>query len=242
MPMLSDLRTDLVLTSPVVSSALRDELRRGERAVRVTTAVHSWTDFQVEWDFAGEVVVLDALLDDHVPLPLKVRALRRLGSRPVVLGPGRDSPFAHRAAAEGAQAWIEPHHGLAETADLIRDVATHEPPSTPASSRRHHRSSGSPIASCRSSASTPAAGATPPPTSDACSPCGPRRCAATSSEAAPDTGRSVAPDTTGPPCARRSSRTAGSSPRRCGPPPAGRDRGRRRARLPLTGKAGPSGC
>lgn len=128
MPMLSDLRTDLVLTSPVVSSALRDELRRGERAVRVTTAVHSWTDFQVEWDFAGEVVVLDALLDDHVPLPLKVRALRRLGSRPVVLGPGRDSPFAHRAAAEGAQAWIEPHHGVAETADLIRDVATHEPP------------------------------------------------------------------------------------------------------------------
>lgn len=126
--MLSDLRTDLVLTSPVVSTALRDELRRGERAVRVTTAVHSWTDFQVEWDFAGEVVVLDALLDDHVPLPLKVRALRRLGSRPVVVGPGQDSPFARRAMAEGAQAWIEPTHTIAETAGLIRDVALHETP------------------------------------------------------------------------------------------------------------------
>ena len=50
----------------------------------------------------GDVVVVDALLDDHVPLPLKVRALRRLGSTPIVLGPGTDTPFARRCAHEGA--------------------------------------------------------------------------------------------------------------------------------------------
>lgn len=119
----SPLRLDLVHTSPVVTTALRDELRQGKHPVTVASAVHSWTDFQAEWDFAGEIVVLDALLDDHVPLALKVRALRRLGPRPIILGPGRDSPFARRTAAEGARAWIEPGHTLAETADLIREIA-----------------------------------------------------------------------------------------------------------------------
>lgn len=121
--MLSRLRLDLVHTSPVVTTALRRELRSGEFAVQVAAAVHSWTDFQQEWDFAGELVVLDALLDDHVPLPLKVRALTSLGSQAIVLGPGRDSPFARRAAAEGAVAWIEPTIGLADTAQIIREVA-----------------------------------------------------------------------------------------------------------------------
>lgn len=121
--MLSRLRLDLVHTSPVVTTALRHELMSGPLPLHVASAVHSWTDFQREWDFAGEIVVLDALLDDHVPLPLKVRALTSLGSKAVVLGPGRDSPFARRAAAEGAVAWIEPTIGLADTAQIIREVA-----------------------------------------------------------------------------------------------------------------------
>lgn len=95
-------RLDLIHTSPVVATALRHALRSGPAPVRVETAVHAWADFQTEWDFAGDVVVVDALLDDHVPLPLKVRALRRLGSTPIVLGPGTDTPFARRCAHEGA--------------------------------------------------------------------------------------------------------------------------------------------
>lgn len=127
-PMAPHLRLDLVHTSPVVTTALRRELRGGPRPVRVETTVHSWTDFQAEWDFAGEIVVVDALLDDHVPLPLKVRALRRLGSRPIVLGPGRETPFARRCGDEGAIAWIEPTHGLTATADAVRDAAIGNPP------------------------------------------------------------------------------------------------------------------
>lgn len=136
--MLSRLRLDLVHTSPVVSAALRRELRRGDQPVNVTTTVHSWTDFQLEWDFAGDFVVLDALLDDHIPLPLKVRALRRLGSLSIVLGPGRETPFAARCGAEGALAWIEPTVGLVETVEAIRStILGHVPqhawisPSTP---------------------------------------------------------------------------------------------------------------
>lgn len=121
-PMPTSIRLDLVHTSPVVTTALRHELRRGERPLRVTTAVHSWVHFQEEWDFTGPFVVLDALLDDHVPLPLKVRALRRLGSQTIIIGPERETPFARRVAAEGAVAWIEPTVGLAEVAETIRDV------------------------------------------------------------------------------------------------------------------------
>lgn len=121
-------RLDLVHTSPVVTTALRRELLSGPEPLRVTTAVHAWTDFQAEWDFAGDFVVVDAQLDDHLPLAVKVRALRRLGSHPIIIGPQRHSPFARRAAAEGATAWIEPTLGLAQTADVIRSVAAGETP------------------------------------------------------------------------------------------------------------------
>lgn len=116
-------RLDVVHTSPVVTTALRHELRSGATPVRVETTVHSWADFRREWDFAGDVVIVDALLDDHLPLPLKVRALRRLGSTAIILGQGRATPFARRCGAEGAGAWIEPTRGLAETARTIREAA-----------------------------------------------------------------------------------------------------------------------
>ena len=122
-PMAPALRLDLVHTSPVVTTALRRALRTAPRPAQVDATVHSWVDFLAEWDFAGDIIVLDALLDDHVPLPLKARALRRLGSHPVVLGPGRDTPFAARAVAEGVIAWIEPTIGLSETAAIITEVA-----------------------------------------------------------------------------------------------------------------------
>lgn len=122
--MTSQPRVDLVHTSPVVTTALRRELRRREDPARVETTVHSWSDLRAEWDFAGDVVVLDALLDDHVPLPLKVRALHRLGSIPVVLGPGGQTPFARRCGDEGAGAWIEPSLGLPAAADTIRQIAS----------------------------------------------------------------------------------------------------------------------
>lgn len=121
-------RLDLVHTSPVVTTALRRELQSAPRPLQVTTAVHAWTDFQHEWDFAGDYVVVDAQLDDHLPLAVKVRALRRLGSHPIVIGPGRHSPFARRAGAEGATAWIEPTQGLGATADTIRAIAAGRTP------------------------------------------------------------------------------------------------------------------
>lgn len=120
-------RIDIVHTSPVVTAALCRELRHGSPPVRVDTAVHSWVDFQSRWDFAGGAVVVDAFLDDHVPLPLKLRALRRLGTRPIVLGPARETPFARRCGAEGAVAWIEPTHGVAATTQAIRMAAAGSP-------------------------------------------------------------------------------------------------------------------
>ncbi len=112
----------MVHTSPVVTAALRRELVRRAPRLRLDTVVHSWDDFRSEWDFAGDVVLLDPLLEDHVPLPLKIRALHRLGSRAVVLGPGRVTPFARRCGAEGAIGWVGSEHGLAGCAELILEA------------------------------------------------------------------------------------------------------------------------
>ncbi|EKA59820.1 hypothetical protein B277_16214, partial [Janibacter hoylei PVAS-1] len=68
-------------------------------------------------------------------------ALRRLGSQTIIIGPERETPFARRAAAEGAVAWIEPTVGLAEVAETIRDVCGgHVPPPRAGRPRRGPRS------------------------------------------------------------------------------------------------------
>ncbi|WP_446664188.1 helix-turn-helix transcriptional regulator [Flexivirga sp. B27] len=75
-----------------------------------------------KWDFSAAVVVVDAYLDDHVPLSLKVRALYDVGSSAIIVG-DPDERLQHRTALEGGQLWLTPELGTAEIAEQICTVA-----------------------------------------------------------------------------------------------------------------------
>lgn len=73
-------------SSPIVADALRESVQEFDNAVAVE-AMYSWADFARTWDFAPAWAIVDAYLDDHVPLALKVRSLVRERSGVIVLGP-----------------------------------------------------------------------------------------------------------------------------------------------------------
>lgn len=113
---------DIVHSSPVVACGLERALTAA--GVRVGLVVHSWADLTAQADRIGSCVVVDAYLDDHVPLALKIRALAGLPTTAIVLGARHQPSLTRRAYAEGAAGWLSPSVGLAECATRIRRLAT----------------------------------------------------------------------------------------------------------------------
>lgn len=122
-------------SSPVIADAVRDELWRQAAHRRIRT-VYSWADFARTWDFSSTWVVLDAYLDDHVPLALKVRSLVRVRSGAIVLGALYSPALRTRAMHEGATAWLEPTLGLGALAERIAALSVPAPRRRPRSDVR----------------------------------------------------------------------------------------------------------
>lgn len=119
-------RVIILHSSPIVADALREGMRSRDNAVTVD-AVHAWSDFARTWDFAPAWAVVDAYLDDHVPLALKVRSLVRERSGVVVLGTTYSPRLRERAFAEGAAAWLEPSGTLEAVVSAIGDLTAAHP-------------------------------------------------------------------------------------------------------------------
>lgn len=110
----------IVHSSPIIAHAIEDSLQAIGRSV--SHCDYSWIQFINKWDFSSAVVVVDAYLDDHVPLSLKVRALYDVGSSAIVIGEEADEQLRNRAELEGSQHWITPETGADEIARQISAV------------------------------------------------------------------------------------------------------------------------
>lgn len=110
----------IVHSGPIVAHAIEDSLHSTGHPVR--HCGYSWIQFVTKWDFAAAVVIVDAYLDDHVPLSLKVRALYDVGSSAIVVGE-LDERLRDRAAQEGCQLWVTPDTPAAQITEQIAAVA-----------------------------------------------------------------------------------------------------------------------
>ncbi|GGB18204.1 hypothetical protein GCM10011492_05060 [Flexivirga endophytica] len=106
----------IVHSSPIIAHAIEGFLRDAGRSVN--HCGYSWIQFVSKWDFSAAVVVVDAYLDDHVPLSLKVRALYDVGSSAIVVGEV-DERLRRRAELEGCQLWLTPDADAAEITERI---------------------------------------------------------------------------------------------------------------------------
>lgn len=123
---------DIVHSSPIVAAAMHRALVGA--GAHVGLVLCSWAELTRRVDGIGSCVVIDAYLDDHVPLALKVRALVSLPTTAVVLGTRHQDSLDRRSRAEGAAAWLEPSVGLARTARQVRNLAS-VPSPTPAATK-----------------------------------------------------------------------------------------------------------
>lgn len=109
----------IVHSSPIVAHAIEGSLLNTGQPV--THCGYSWVQFVSRWDFSASVVVVDAYLDDHVPLSLKVRALYDVGSSAIAVGE-LDERLHARARREGLQQWITPDSPTGAFAKRISSV------------------------------------------------------------------------------------------------------------------------
>lgn len=123
-------RLVILHSSPIVADALGEALLTLDSTVAIET-MYSWADFARTWDFAPAWAVVDAYLDDHVPLALKVRSLVREHSGVIVLGTLYSPTPRDRARAEGASAWLEPSASLGDTAATIAHISAQRPDTHP---------------------------------------------------------------------------------------------------------------
>lgn len=113
----------IVHSSPMIAHAIEGFLLTAGQPVR--HCGYSWIQFITRWDFSAAVVIVDAYLDDHVPLSLKVRALYDVGSSAIVVGE-LDERLRDRAVQEGLQQWITPDTPTGEIAAQISAVVEAE--------------------------------------------------------------------------------------------------------------------
>jgi DNA-binding transcriptional ArsR family regulator len=99
-------RVDFIHRNPILAGAVAAAWKRLPRTTAQGMVYTSWVSFSREHLFAALWIVVDAYMDDYVPLPLKVRSLSVTGRRCIVLG--ELSPVQERALiAEGAVAILD---------------------------------------------------------------------------------------------------------------------------------------
>lgn len=99
-------KVDFIHRNPILASAVASAWKDHIGVTTLGMIYTSWASFSRDHLLAAPWIALDAFFDDHVPLPLKVRAASATGRRCIVLG--ETSPAQRSAlAAEGAVAILD---------------------------------------------------------------------------------------------------------------------------------------
>lgn len=110
----------LIHTSPLFAHALRTYTSENP-GIAIRASYYSWTDFVPDRETCPQWVILDGFLDDYVPALIKVRALRKLGATPIVLG-GLNQAQSELLTAAGAAGVIVEDLTVPELADEIGNI------------------------------------------------------------------------------------------------------------------------
>lgn len=98
----SPVTVDIVDDALFVGFALSVLAERPGSALTVKRIEAGWIPYIASFEDAADAVIVRDELDDHVPTVLKVRALARIGVRPIVVADGMSDARCWRLTHEGA--------------------------------------------------------------------------------------------------------------------------------------------
>lgn len=117
--MIVDIVDDLPFTGPGLIRLAR------QRGVDLSGGVlaNDWVSFGSRWTFDERTVVVSAELVDHVPVVLKVRAMDRVGARPIVLMAVEHEAVRQRLLEAGARTVLSRDAGFEPLLEALLRVA-----------------------------------------------------------------------------------------------------------------------
>ncbi|MGF3055971.1 hypothetical protein [Microbacterium sp. YY-01] len=103
---------DIIDDAFFIGPALQSFTNHARPPLIVRRTESNWIPYIADFDDASGVVIVRSNLADHVPAVLKVRALSRIGARPIVLTDKTSAAFTYRLAEAGAAAVFNRTHHI----------------------------------------------------------------------------------------------------------------------------------
>ncbi|MCR1160889.1 MULTISPECIES: response regulator transcription factor [Paenarthrobacter] len=121
------IEVDIVEDHAVLREGLAQWIQANAPGIRVVGKFASWAEAAAHIGALSDVVVLDVLLGDHVPLRAKIQAILSAGPQVVVCSSVLDPAVMRQAIAAGALAYIPKTVAAGVVESAIRNAALGEP-------------------------------------------------------------------------------------------------------------------
>ncbi|MGO4432027.1 response regulator transcription factor [Arthrobacter sp. fls2-241-R2A-172] len=121
------IEVDIVEDHAVLREGLAQWIQANAPGIRVVGKFASWAEAAAHIGALSDVVVLDVLLGDHVPLRAKIQAILSAGPQVVVCSSVLDPAVMRQAIAAGALAYIPKTVSAGVVENAIRNAALGKP-------------------------------------------------------------------------------------------------------------------
>lgn len=106
--------------------ALSEWLTRNARDIQIVGSYTNWSDAAAHMQGLGDVVLLDVILGDDIPLNSKIRAIMSAGTQVVTMSTIADVTVIRQAMSAGAKAFVAKSARPSVVLDALRSAARGE--------------------------------------------------------------------------------------------------------------------
>ena len=127
----SPLQISVIDDHSFLVDALSEWLTRNARDIQIVGSYTSWSDAAAHMQGLGDVVILDVILGDDIPLNSKIRAILSTGTQVVTMSTIADATVIRQAMSAGSKAFVAKSAQPSVVLDVLRSAARGESYPTP---------------------------------------------------------------------------------------------------------------
>lgn len=128
---MGDLEISLVDDHRFLMDGLIESLKVSQPGVRVVGTYVDWDQCVANLQSLGDVLLLDVVLQDVIPLSAKIRAVRTSGTQVIAMSTLTEPAVVHQAMMAGAMSFVAKSANTQTLGDAIRSAARGDVYATP---------------------------------------------------------------------------------------------------------------